>query len=121
MYVEMNILYLLIPPYPKLDTSIKPQQIDVFPVLPVVESALCGVQGFRVTLLEALASNSSMASTLGSFRALTGDWRRVVQDLDTVRATSQSRNAEKNPKRKSICPFLANQFRHSAQQMRATS
>lgn len=41
-------------------------------------------QGFRVTLLEALASNSSMASTLGSYSALTGDWRRIVQDLDTV-------------------------------------
>ena len=37
-----------------------------------------------MTLLEALASNSSMAATLGSYRALTGDWRRVVADIDTV-------------------------------------
>ena len=39
-----------------------------------------------MTLLEALASNSSMAATLGSYSALTGDWRRIVRDLDTVSA-----------------------------------
>ncbi len=34
----------------------------------------CVAQGYRVNLLEALASNSSMASTLATYSALTGDW-----------------------------------------------
>lgn len=31
-------------------------------------------QRYRVDLLESLASNSSMAATLASYSALTGDW-----------------------------------------------
>ena len=41
-------------------------------------------QGYRVELLDAFASNSSLAGALGAAHALTGTWRSTVSDMRQV-------------------------------------
>ena len=44
----------------------------------------CSVQAAKFALLDAVHSNSSMASALATYQVLTGSWRNILEDLSII-------------------------------------
>lgn len=47
---------------------------------------LCGLQAAKVTLVDTMRSNSSMASVLASYHALTGSWQSLLAESARIEA-----------------------------------
>ena len=46
------------------------------------------MQAAKFALVEAVSSNSSMASALATYQVLTGSWRNISQDLSIIDSLS---------------------------------
>ena len=46
--------------------------------------APAAVQAAKFALVDAISSNSSMASALATYQVLTGSWRNILQDLSII-------------------------------------
>jgi predicted Zn-dependent peptidase len=75
--------------------SLLQQQLDQLASDGPTASELARVKaGARAALLSALTSNSSMASILTSYHAVTGSWRGVLQELDDVESLTSTEVSE---------------------------
>ena len=57
---------------------------DTCEMLTVSEHCKVAAQAARFAVLEAVSSNSSMASALATYQVLTGSWRNILEDLSII-------------------------------------